>query len=68
MTVSELIQKLQQADPDSKVLVDGYEDGYEELEKVSFVSVKYKKEQAWYYGPYEDAESGGQTAVLLPRN
>ncbi len=68
MTVNELIVKLQQADPQSIVLVDGYEGGYEELEKISFVSVTYNKDQKWYYGPYDDTEYGGKTAVLLPRN
>lgn len=31
MTVDELITKLQQLDPSLKVLVDGYEGGYEEV-------------------------------------
>jgi len=57
MTVKELIEKLQQVDPDLKVVVSGYEGGFQD--------VKYNPEPfdlalnvhtEWYYGPHEDVE------------
>lgn len=54
MTVGELIEKLQQFDPNMLVMVDGYEGGVDELRQVGEreVILNYHKD-VWYYGRHE---------------
>lgn len=53
MTVKELIQHLQQLDPDLRVFTAGYEGGYEDatISRVRDFELNYHTE--WYYGPHE---------------
>jgi hypothetical protein len=55
MTAKELILKLQQLEPDTKIVVRGYEDGYNDIIKLKEVKIKIAKYAAWYYGEYEDS-------------
>ena len=55
MTAKELIVKLQQLEPDTKIVVRGYEDGYNDVIKLKEVKIKIAKNAAWYYGEYEDS-------------
>jgi hypothetical protein len=65
MTVSELIQQLSELDPNLRVMVSGYEGGYDDC-----FGVTNPKEfaldvnTAWYYGSHEESEYlvGGQKA------
>ena len=55
MIVKELIQLLQDHDPDKKVIVRGYEGGYNEvLEIVQMDIVPHPQQQASYNGEYEN--------------
>ena len=60
MTVSELIESLQQFDPTLAVLVRGYEGGYEYVtgssEKPMLLDVHSDRDKEWYYGPHEIAD------------
>lgn len=66
MKVKELITRLQACDPESIVVVDGYEGGVTELEAVTETTVGPYPEEAWYYGEYEAGE-GTTPATYLSR-
>jgi hypothetical protein len=69
MTVKELIEQLQQLDPDLHVFVQGYEGGYDyagPIGDVKEIALNYHDE--WYYGKHEDVnyfdiENGDYTIV-----
>jgi len=56
MTIRELIEKLQQLDPDLHVFVHGYEGGYNDadISPVKEIMLNYNTE--WYYGKHEEAD------------
>jgi hypothetical protein len=56
MTVKELIEKLQQLDPELHVFVDGYEGGYDDvaISEVKDIALDIHKE--WYYGKHDNAD------------
>jgi hypothetical protein len=60
MTVKELIEQLQQLDPDLHVFVRGYEGGYDDagpiVEDKEF-ALDFHKE--WYYGDHEVSDYPG---------
>ncbi len=56
MTARELILKLQQLDPETKVVVRGYEDGYNDIFSLKRVRIKTMAKGAWYYGEYTDSD------------
>jgi hypothetical protein len=54
MKVIELIQVLESLDPEMRVLVPGYEGGYDDVDGVSQPRTFVEKVNcAWYYGPHE---------------
>jgi hypothetical protein len=58
MTVKELIERLSVEDPHLRVVVQGYETGYDELEKIRFVQITAnpsKNEKRWE-GEFDEAE------------
>ena len=57
MTVSELIKALAEYPPDLRVVVDGYEDGYDDLteEKTSLVKITLNTGTADWMGQHGDA-------------
>jgi hypothetical protein len=77
MKVHELIHELQQYPADMPVMVDGYEEGYDELNIVKRICVRQRatKNLASWKGDYTDCESTESqhgvatsvSAVLLPR-
>jgi CTP:phosphocholine cytidylyltransferase-like protein len=75
MKVKELIEQLQKHDPESIVIVDGYETGYDELKEVHYISglKKLPENKAWYDGEYQKANSLSwlqdlTNAVYFPRS
>jgi len=54
MTALELIQLLQTLPPHTKIVVRGYEDGYNDILKFNEVKIKPKADAVWYYGEYVD--------------
>jgi hypothetical protein len=56
MTAKELILHLQELDSETRVVVRGYEDGYNDIESLKPVKIKITKNGAWYYGEYEDSK------------
>lgn len=71
MIVSELVTKLQQLPQELRVVVDGYEGGYGDIEKedVSEVFLKLNQNTQWYYGAHEQVSKGEADckAVLISR-
>lgn len=58
MTVAELIEKLQQLDPSLRVLVDGYESGYEEPKFVFVEDFRMGVNSNGYESPHVLASDG----------
>lgn len=68
MKVSELIAELQKYDPDARVVIDGYEGGVGDLDRVTTLPVNLNVNTAFYYGEHEEAHGeADEVAVYLPR-
>ena len=70
MTAKELIEVLQKLDPDTLIVVDGYEGDYDVPKGVERIYVSGPKETKWYYGDYKDCpedEVGAIKALYLIR-
>ena len=63
MIVKELLELLKDHDPDSLVLIPGYEDGYRTLTEIRPVLAELNVNNEWYYGPHE--LKGTVPSVLL---
>ncbi len=56
MTTVQLIQLLQSFPPSAKVVVRGYENGYNDILKLIEIKIKPNAESAWYNGEYEESK------------
>lgn len=56
MTAQELIIHLKTLPPETKVVIRGYEDGYNDILKVRTVKIKPNENAHWYDGEYEDSK------------
>ena len=66
MTVEELIRKFGEFPADARMVVQGYEDGYDEVSAMKEVRVALNTDSEWYNGSYDDAgNAGGEPAVLI---
>ena len=67
MTVNELIEELKKHSPDKKVVVRGYESGYNDILKIVEMDVFPNPQQKErYYGEYENADYGKGKEVSTP--
>ena len=57
MTAQQLIEKLQQFDPEMRIFVDGYEGGYNDANVSEIRDIALDVHTDWYYGAHEDAAS-----------
>jgi len=57
MTVAELIVRLTPAPPNAKVVVRGYENGYNDVLELRSLFVRPNPEAKWYDGEYEKSEA-----------
>ena len=48
MTAAELIKELQKLSPDIKIVIKGYEDGYNDILQLKEVKIKHKIDSKWY--------------------
>lgn len=55
MTVSELITALRAYASDARVVVLGYESGYDDVMLVKEIAIEPVENPAWYNGRYDDA-------------
>lgn len=72
MKVKELIQKLSQCDPEMRVVVDGYEQGFDEPDNVRYVNMIPNPTKKDWEGEFEEVLlnndiKGAELALLLPR-
>jgi hypothetical protein len=69
MTVRELIKLLQDCDANMRVVVAGYEGGFNDLSRVEPIELNLNVNEEWYYGPHErpDEGRGEEQALLLRR-
>lgn len=56
MTVKELIEKLQQLDPDIHVFTNGYEGGYCDVKISGLKEIALNRHKEEWLGPHEDAD------------
>ena len=54
MTAQELINQLQTLPPDTKVVIRGYEDGYNDILQFKKVKIRPKVDAYWFDGEFED--------------
>ncbi|MEI6139295.1 MAG: hypothetical protein WCP85_08520 [Mariniphaga sp.] len=54
MTAQELITQLQTLPPDTKVVIRGYEDGYNDILRLKKVKIRAKVDAHWFDGEFED--------------
>lgn len=52
MKVKELIEVLKNSDQESLVIVDGYDDGFNEVLEISYVDIKCDVSTTGYYGQH----------------
>jgi hypothetical protein len=70
MKIKDLIKILEKEDPETLVLVDGYEGDYDTPKSIQIIEVFEMKDTAWYYGNYKlcpKEELLRIKAVYLPR-
>lgn len=66
MTAHELIQNLQTLPPNTKVVVRGYEDGYNDILQLKPIKIKPKADAHWYDGEFENnSDSDALDAIDL---
>lgn len=69
MNVGELIKLLQAYSPDAQVVVQGYEEGFDDITVVTEIAIQPSGEPKWYYGRFEKTDpkesTGSKKAVLL---
>jgi len=64
MTAQELIQHLQLLPPNTKIVVRGYEDGYNDILQLKEVKIKSKADAHLYDGEYEESNDVGATLAV----
>ena len=57
MTAKELIIQLQKLSPEIKIVVRGYEEGYNDIQQLKPVKLKEELNAKWYYGEYSKDDS-----------
>ena len=64
MTVNELIAELRKQPSETRVLVSGYEEGYDDISRLKSVSIAPKPNAKAWEGRWQ-AEESGERAILL---
>ena len=64
MTAQELIQLLQALPPHTKIVVRGYEDGYNDILRLNEVKIKPKADAEGYDGEYIDTNDAEATLAI----
>lgn len=54
MNVKQLIKLLEQQNQNLRVIVDGYEDGYNDMSKLLIKEINLNVNKQWYYGTHDD--------------
>ena len=65
MTVQELINRLSQLPPETRVVVEGYETGYNDILEFKGLLLTLDRGENWWDGQHEEAKDGNEVAVAL---
>lgn len=65
MNVRDLIEALLRCDPDARVVVAGYENGFNDISQVQSCEIRLNVYQEWFYGSHADAQDH-QIQQLMP--
>ncbi len=65
MTVQELITRLSQLPPDTRVVVEGYETGYNDILEFKGLMLKLDVSTDWWDGQHDEKKDGDEVAVAL---
>ncbi len=66
MIIEELVQQLQSYPKNSRVIVQGYEDGYDEITTIKKISIQPNPSHEWYNGKYISSDNvASETAILI---
>jgi hypothetical protein len=63
MKAKELIEVLQKLDPETLVIVDGYEGDYSVPKGAEHIFVTGPHKTKWYYGEYKDCSDDNPDAI-----
>ena len=64
MTVKELIAELRKQPPETRVVVSGYEEGFDDISRLASISITPKPNAKEWEGRWQDKESG-EPAILF---
>jgi hypothetical protein len=64
MTASELIQQLKTLPPDIKIMIRGYEDGYNDILMLKPIKIKPLENAPWYSGEYENSNDNDAISAV----
>lgn len=64
MTTAELIHKLQEFSPDTKVVIRGYENGYNDILEIIPRKIELDTNSHWYDGSYKDSKDATAIDVI----
>ncbi len=67
MTVNELIAELRKHPPETRVVVSGYEDGFDDISRLISTSIVPTPNAKAYEGRWESEESGEPAIFLFGR-
>ena len=57
MNVAELIEKLKKFRPESRVIVEGYEEGYDDITEVKEIPIRLKANEEDWKGAHKKSKS-----------
>jgi hypothetical protein len=70
MNVEELIERLKSEDPKMRVVIQGYEQGYDEVKIVEHVKItpNTQEDKPWWDGEFNESRSEeSEIALFFPR-
>ena len=65
MTIKELIELLGQYPQETRVVVAGYESGFNDISKANLIRLRLDAHTEWWYGQHESTEATGEQALFL---
>ncbi len=65
MTIQQLTALLSQYPPDTRVVVAGYEGGFNDITIHKIIHLELDANKEWWNGQHEEVRSSGEPALLL---
>lgn len=65
MTIQQLTTLLSQYPPDTRFVVAGYEDGFNDITIHKLIRLNLDADKEWWNGQHEEVQSSGDKALLL---